>query len=589
MDAAWLDRLILLIVPFLTGAALIWALWRSVSALSCAPDGEQQATPAAAAGSRQIRQSGLILLLVIITVLAVTRTPFEAENYEIAPDPTEYAAGARSLAESSGYYLRLGEQNLPQRYAPWFSWLFLMPAFLLLGTSSIGYAVFPVTAAGVLAVVMAALIGKKLAGPWATALCGLAVISCGSFRYLSGSIMTDVPVALFYLAGWLLFIGSAQKQRPDPGTWTPAGILAAYGAAFKPTAAAILVPFLLAALHNGAWRDRLSAALRLLAPLALVTAASLVYNRLVFGSALRTGYNFWSPVPYDIPHLTLSLSYLAANMRELLDKTGILIFLLATAVLPVFCRSASLARSAEKGGRPADLLWKASAIYILGSGLPTLAFYSVYFFQSYRFFLPVEIMLGVCAGALLGRLMQILRVPLRSALSVLLALSVVLGALRVGRGPKLVERRESVARLLMLTPVDAIIVSGFDPVYLGTIAGNESRRNFIPVSERVEYASKHIAWSRIELPPEKTSDIKTAYSLLPSQPAVRRAVGLTALESPQILLQWCRQGRAVFLETSLLTKAEVRQLRNAFSFEEIHSKLYRLRTSAGHDVNSRAN
>jgi hypothetical protein len=113
-------------------------------------------------------------------------------------------------------------------------------------------------------------------------------------------------------------------------------------------------------------------------------------------------------------------------------------------------------------------------------------------------------------------------------------------------------RRIVAEELARSTPTDAVIVSAIDPVYLEPIVVRGTRRRVIPVSRDVEYASKAVAWKRIEHPeppPRGPSDHRAAGILAGGALDV---VDFTADENPAQLAEWAREGVQVYVDRSFL-------------------------------------
>ena len=66
-------------------------------------------------------------------------------------------------------------------------------------------------------------------------------------------------------------------------------------------------------------------------PVVCVTCATALYNAHTFGSWRRSGYHYWTAVPYDFPTLVWSPRYISNNLFVLAAKQSVLIMLLGLA------------------------------------------------------------------------------------------------------------------------------------------------------------------------------------------------------------------------------------------------------------------
>ena len=99
-----------------------------------------------------------ILLLIIATVLLCYRSPRDAANMEIVPDSVEYCAGAYNMVAEGRYAIEIQDAWHPPRYSPWFSALFLMPAYVL-APLSMGAPIIVMLLSAIAAVLLAFQIG----------------------------------------------------------------------------------------------------------------------------------------------------------------------------------------------------------------------------------------------------------------------------------------------------------------------------------------------------------------------------------------------------------------------------------------------
>lgn len=490
-----------------------------------------ETTEAAPAGSGRARRAFAILLPAILLALAAVRlhrSPWFASNLAVVPDTVEYAVGAQRFATLGHYDLVIDGVAYPPHSSPWFSVLFLSPAYFLapneLGAGIV--VVFLFSLAGVLA---AFAIGRRLAGDFGGAAAGVALACNGTYRTYSREIMTDVPaVAIGLLAAWL-FLGILERERPLR-TWVQAGILCAAAQAMRSESLALLLPFAWIAIRG---REKLLARLAALgAPCAVVAIATAVYHQATFGDWRRTGYQFWTPVPWDYPELLFSTEYLVANLKTLAAPwvlPWIVAGALGTIVLAI--------RRSEKPGPTLLFL-------MLAGVLPSLA-HLLFFYPRDRFHL-----LPIAFACVLGGAGVVAIVPAAIRRRAWLAAAAIpLALVLLPRRPESPPVRRLVADALAAeTPQDAVIVSNIDPVCLEPTVVRGTSRRIVPMSRKVEYASKAVAWKRIprvDPPPAGPTDHRSPGLFAGG---ARDVCSFTADEDPARLSRMVRDGVPVFVE-----------------------------------------
>lgn len=491
----------------------------------------EETTQEPPAGSGRARRVFAILLPTILLAFAgvrLHRSPWFASNLAVIPDTVEYAVGAQRFATLGHYDLVIDGVAYPPHSPPWFSVLFLSPAYLVapneLGAGIV--VVFLFSLAGILA---AFAIGRRLAGDFGGAAAGVALACSGTYRTYSREIMTDVPaVALGLCAAWL-FLDLRERDR-RLGMWLFAGILCAAAQAMRSESLALLLPFAWIAIRG---RRRLGPRLVALGtPCAVVAIATAVYNQATFGDWRRTGYQFWTPVPWDYRELLFSTEYLAANLQTL-TAPWVLPWIAAGAVGTVVL---ALRRNARLGP---------TLLFLLLAGvLPSLA--HLFFFHARdRFYLLPIAFACALGGAGIGSLVpEVIRRRAWFA-----AAAIPLALVLVPRRPDGPPVRRMVADALAAeTPQDAVIVSSIDPVCLEPTVVRGTSRRIVPMSRRVEYASKAVAWKRIprvDPPPTGPTDHR-APGLFAG--GARDVCPFTADEDPARLSRMVRDGIPVFVE-----------------------------------------
>lgn len=454
------------------------------------------------------------------------RSPHGAGDLEIGPDSIEYTVAAGRFVDHQGYNLLIDGVTYPPRYTPWFSIGLLAPA-ILLARGELGAAILPVFGLSLLAVAAGFGIGRRVAGDWGAAIAAMALLVNPVFATMARVVMSDVPALAFGLAACLVYLRS-EPRRADP---LFAGLLAAGGGALRVECLAILIPF--------AWRYRRSAtALALLAgpPLA-VAAATDWYNARTFGGWLRSGYDYWCPVPYEVPGLTFGLRYAALNLERLftMPRVGLALFGAAGAAI-LWARRREAVRPALR--------------YLALAALPGTLLHLVYFYPETRFHLFVLAAASILGGAALGSLAHTLA---RGRLWPILPAIVLTAALVPASPPRTPPYRRIAAETMAReTPPDAVIISGLDPVFLSPYLLRDASRIIVPASRSIEYADKLVAPYRIgplDPPPNGPHDHRARgllrYGALDPCP-------LVATEARELIPRWLASGRRVFLDAGYL-------------------------------------
>ncbi len=502
------------------------------------------------------------VLLLLAAGLLLFRTPFAASDLSITPDSVEYSAGALSLATTGTYELTIQDQVHPPRYPPWFSLVFLAPAYCLAGTEP-GNAVFSILVCSLLGLFAAWRIGHVFSGPWGAFCATAGLLLVPAYQFYSREIMSDVPCTALVLLLALVYLRlRAGPARPVSLFWA-AGLLVALCTAVRPTSLGAVIPFIILALRPVSYPKLLAA----LSPLLVIGSLTLWYNQATFGS-FRNGYQYWCPVPCDFMTLTFSLSYIRSNIPVMLSS-GLPLWGGLIVLLWLFLRK----RNTEPEAGSA--FSRAMAEFTAAAGLPLLAFHTVFFFPEERFFLPLLALLAVWAGSLLGRCLK--HLPVSRVVGLQLAVLLLAGLVRqLGTEPP--PRRTGIEAIRRQTPTNAVIVSALDPVYLDIMLGGSGRK-FIPLSRRVEYASKLVAPFKITRPNPPPVSWGDHRSRGMRAGGARDVVSSTADENPEEITQWLRQGLPVFLDTCDLTGVDKRtldKLEKDFTFTQAGETLVEL-------------
>lgn len=524
------------------------------------------------------------LLVAATASILLVRTPYSASALTDYPDEVEYALGAHRLVNEGRYEIVLQGQHLPPRYPPWFSALFVAPAYLVFGSDP-GVAIFPMTALAIGGVVLATAIGAQVSGPWGGALAGLGVGLLPIYWYWGRHVMTDVPCTALILGASLIHL--RHGALPDWKSCLAGGVLIGLAALLRPPSAACVLPFLwqiwfapresIPAAGAGLARDseqtvQTGAALRnqlahtalILTPTGVAAAATMFYNARTFGSPFRSGYHFWCSVPYDYRPLTFSLRYLRRNV--LILQEGEVPWIVGALAAVMTARLAVRYLSRFKiPAAPHE--WRLVQFLFLGTG-PLVLFHLVYFFPEARLQLPAIVLLVILTGAAAGPL---LRLPLPLLLIALPALlfGVSFWRLRNTEFPPL--RRLIVDEIRQQTAPGAVIICATDPVYLEYMINrgftppdisaedfwnDTTHRRVLPLSRGIDYADKLLTPVRIPHPnpaPAHWTEHRCAGLVAAG---VRDAVPWVAQEQIDRLSDLIAGGVPVYLETATLTASD---------------------------------
>ena len=410
------------------------------------------------------------------------------------------------------------------------------------------------------------LIGRRVSGGWGGALAAMGILSLPVYRFYSTQAMTDVPGAALVLFLCLLFISLRTAVYPlRAWMYALAGLLTAVCSGFHVTFLALLAPFALYTFLSDSGRRAVVNLLCLGFPVLLLTAATLCYNNAVFGSPLRNGYHYWCSVPYDYFNLTFSMSYLRPDL-VLLARSGLPILIIAAILLLL---------AGWRFGRFGDIerpMIKSLVQFTVISMAPIAVFHVFYFFSQGdgRFLLPIFVLLICILGSTLGLWLRAL--PRFALLLALLVIAAAVLSLRLSGGGEQPARRLAVDFIRANTESNAVVVSTFDPVYLDFITHGNGSRRFIPLSRRVEYASKLITTRRIDnpVPPPSYAQDHRCRGLVAG--GAVEAVEKVADENPETLLDFIRSGVPVYLYGGRFSEEDLKTVNDLRPYFVLHEK-----------------
>jgi len=495
---------------------------------------------------------GSVVIVLVLGGFALCVTPESAANLPIVPDSVEYAVTANRIVTLGRYDISLLGVSHPSRYPPGFPLVGAVPYLLVFGDFP-GNAIWFVNISIILSLLLAFLIGHRVGGRQSGYLCAVSV-GCVLLYERPAVICPHIPCVAITLASLLTFLQIWQRESRERLQWLFTGLLIAFGVSFRPLSVFLVLPFLVLGMRRAAWRKLLL----LIMPVVIAIGANLAFQSHIFGTLSRNGYHYWCSIPYDYLRLTFGLQYVGGNAAAFLQDTLIPLFLFLPVVILTAVGSHRVTALAQWKEIRACLIF---AIFGVG---PLIVFHFLYFFPSSTFFFPASVLFAVAFGLMLSSLMQVMRFgPLTAQVfQGLLLVPLVLHSLF---GPPLSRERIQDATFFAKTlPDDATIITAYDPVFLEPYLLRGSRRQVIPVSRRVEYASKLVAPSRTELPEQvlERGFAESRDALKAS--GVRDAVDSVAIESTDPVAKSLRAGRSVFFALGETTDAEQNEMRRLY-------------------------
>ena len=522
--------------------------------------------------NKQLQTALALALLLVVAFFALFEPSFTASDLTIAPDSVEYSTAAWRLVHEGRYAVTINGTAYPPRYPPGFALLALAPVYQLLGHEiGIGAGIFGVLFWSLVGVAAAFAIGRRLGGLPSGLMAGAGVLLLPDFRRYSQMIMSDATCAAMMLVLLLAYLRLTSAENNWRG-WLTAGLISALAFSIRPTALSATLPFLLLALLNSPRRRALSNVLLFSLPIALFAASQMFYNFRALGSPLRSGYQYWCPVPLDYPHLTFGISHLGSN-AEAAWQSGLFI-LLAIVTIMFFV----LRRSAQTDD-PHSVARQDCLRFVLFTAAPLTLFHLLYFYPETRFFLPATGVFAAVAGAMLGTLLQ--RASNRSAVVAAAAALVLVLLLALTRPTPDPTRRHAVDLFNNTLPRSALLISNIDPVYLDFFLNQNAERTILPLSRHVEYASKIVAPTKVREP-----DPPPIHAFDHRCPGIRNGGGHDVIsatasepEGLDLIDATLTAGTSVFLDAthiSWLQRSTVANLQNRYQVRRQAEGLYEL-------------
>lgn len=469
----------------------------------------------------------VIALLVAVTARQLYRSPYSASELRLVPDSQEYAIVGRRLATEGSYDIELAGKRYPPGTSSWFP-VVVAPVFWF-APGELGNAILPVLAFAIAGALGAFALGARLSNPVGGALAALFLVLQRDYYSMARMVMSDVPAVACALVASAMYVRARRSPR-GIGWHLGAGMWIGVAFGLRTFYLSLLLPFALRWLTAPERRLRCLAALA--APTLAVLFATWVYQAHTFGDWRRGGFQYWLSVPYDYPSMVFAPDYLPANLAVFAKRSGKIALGLAVV------GSLLLARKRPAGTR--ELLE-----LVCLAALPISVAHAFYYYPDLRFHL-FGLALGCIAGA--AGIALLLPSGLQARAGVFAA-GIAAAGLCVPRAqdPKPL-RRVAADAIFAATPADATVVTGLDGVYLAALEPVDSRRTYVPISRLVEYAAGFVAPRKVRAPDPAPRDAFDRRAEGLRAGGSFDAVPFAATEIVPELVQWVREGRAVFLD-----------------------------------------
>ena len=451
----------------------------------------------------------LALTLVIINGMRVFYVPSGYSRvFSHVPDSVENTLAMKGLLEGRGYTLRLNGVDHPPRYQPWFSLLFVAPA-LVFAKGNVLCAWYGCFAAGIVALLAAFLLGRKLGGSACGMMLAAALGVSADFARYANVAMTEVPCTMLLVFAALAWLKLCERKETRVRDHLVFGALCALAGALRSTS--LVLPVLVL---PPLWKRRpkpkttLAALAAAWLPAMAVAAANAVYNKLVFGGFFRSGYHFWDPLHYDYFNMTFNGRYLIGNLRGYANNYDLLSLLLP-ALAAVGCWYFLRRRDREKARE-----WVCFAVFVAAVAAVTVGVYLPYFSFQERFFVPVRalVMLGsVSAAAMLAATFMRRR---GEAVISLAALAVAFAPWPDPYAEQLEHDELRSAKIALLKtmhetlPENAVLLTIFQQGAAEYFFVGDTKRRIVPFFRCYEYAQMVTAKHRMPPPPGGFRDME---------------------------------------------------------------------------------
>lgn len=501
----------------------------------------------------------LFVLLLIASFLVYIPSDL-CVSLSIPPDSSEYSIGLVNLFEHGKFGFTLNGQWYPSRYPPWFSLTCLTPAYLLSGGRTLCLYWSVLVFSLVLLVLLYKWCRSIGLGSWWSLVPPFLMMFLPDFVFYSRVVMTEIPYVALFAGGALLFLSICSRDSIPLSHWFVAGALVTWSGMVRSTGLPMLLPFVaLLLLKEGSKGGKVKAMMVLFAPAVAYEVANLGYNWMVFGNPLRSGYQFWVPVPYDYPCLVFNGSYVFENVATLIGERVIQATLLMLVIEALFT---SFVFKGKFGGIDVHRNFLRLFFYLLFQAAVLLALYIGYFWADTRFFLVITI----CAVPLLFYVVRAMLSSLRRrVVDCLLAVAAVVCLIvfldcptRYGYmvDPRMRNFRENMIAAEVLPECSVVVKSG-DPNVVDHFAFHERNLTLFPLVREFDYVMAMVASKSIRGIHEPPSDwrqciiddlVREGYCTMPFP--------YVFTESPEMLKHYLIEGKRVFFQKVVGNKNE---------------------------------
>ena len=468
----------------------------------------------------------------------------------IPPDSNEYAIGLANLFEHGKFGFTLNGDWYPSRYAPWFSLFCLAPAYFLFGGDVLSLH-WAVLAYALSFLVVSYYFGRAIGlGHWSYA-CAAIPMFIPDFVFYSRMVMTEIPYTAIFAVSALAFVRFCCDERPSLAVCLGCGVLVAWSGAVRATALPMLSLFVLSAMlkPSGLLRRSFSV-IALTLPASVYGSANLVYNRCVFGSFFRSGYNYWLPVPCDYPDIMFNVVNARLNISMYLQEPLTVVMLILAVAVAV---AAVMTMAGLSGGSRKNRTFLLLTVYVLFQGLVLALLYVGYYWCDVRFFLPVALCLLPLA---LKAVVVFFGAGNRTILNFTLTMMVLslVGCFRyvVPQYSKMTRsfpfRIVEAAISRAVLPNGAVVIQDGAPMLMDWFGPKDKNLEIIPVCRYMDHVNAMVAPVSVsEESPRPSSWQQVIIPELIASGRCRLPIAETLSENPDMVGQLLASGRRVFL------------------------------------------
>ncbi len=496
-----------------------------------------------------INASHKVFLVFLLCAAFLIYLPSElGASLAIPPDSSEYSICLANLFEHGRFGFTLNGEWYPSRYAPWFSLTCLTPAYFLSGGNVLcmHWAILAFALMSLIAVWRIGVLGGlgkfSIFPP-------ILLMVMPDFLFYSRVAMTEIPYTALFAMLALAFVRFANKTRHSMLACFCIGLLIAWTGLVRSTGYSLVVPFAAVILCDRVgWRRKVALIMSMSIPLAMALFAVLAYNWIVFGSPLRSGYNYWMPVPCDFPDLVFNWKYVFIAIPFLLRQPIIQISLVFIGVSLAFVLCAVYKKTI---GDHRDYV--ISVLFVFVHAIFLLLLYLGYYWTDTRFFFPVTVcsipLFFIALRILLSRLGWISRASLMFVIFTLCIATIINAPTRylymmLGR-PVWLAAAQISSNVL---PSNSIVIQQGDPNVLDYFGFRRKGLFLFPIKRAFDYVTHMTAPMPIThcaRPPESWSQ-----AILPELVAsgiCKMPFPNVLEESPDMLRDYISDGKRIFV------------------------------------------